>query len=43
MEGNTVERAINELKKAQVVATRYDCEDVRVLLRAWPDSRYDWP
>ncbi|KJY18819.1 transposase [Streptomyces katrae] len=31
---NTVERAINQLKHARAVATRYDCEDVQVPLRA---------
>ncbi|GLX41307.1 hypothetical protein Sros01_73800 [Streptomyces roseochromogenus] len=31
---NTVERCINKLKQWRVLATRYDCEDVRVSLRA---------
>ncbi|MFF9984707.1 IS5 family transposase [Streptomyces erythrochromogenes] len=31
---NTIERAINLLKQSRAVATRYDCEDVRVPLQA---------
>ncbi len=31
---NTVERCINKLKQWRGLATRYDCEDVRVPFRA---------
>ncbi|MET7784213.1 IS5/IS1182 family transposase, partial [Streptomyces mirabilis] len=40
-ERNTVERLINKLKAWRGIATRYDCEDVRVPPRAvvWPAIR----
>ncbi|GGY83132.1 hypothetical protein GCM10010363_74670 [Streptomyces omiyaensis] len=31
---NTVERCVNELEQRRGLATRYDCEDVQVPLRA---------